>query len=113
MPKFLSEKLTGYLLLFLGILVIGYSSFSIYQVFTKKAKPVELFNSPSFQIELAPNSKPVELMSAETLDTISNLTAHYFLMSFLAMVGFKISSLGIQLLRPIEVKLQSPPATHS
>jgi len=108
MPKFLSEKVTGYLLLVTGLLTIGLSSFSIYQVFTKKAQPVKLVSSQPFKIELAPGAPPTELMSAEILNTISNLTAHYFLMSFLAMVGFKISSLGIQLLRPIEVKLQGP-----
>ncbi|HJZ05022.1 hypothetical protein A2634_05560 [Candidatus Amesbacteria bacterium RIFCSPHIGHO2_01_FULL_48_32] len=118
MPKFLSEKVTGYLLLITGLLTIGLSSFSIYQVFTKKAKPVELFNSPGISIDLSQavysqtGVKPkeavkTEIMSAETINTISNISFHYFLMSFLVMVGFKLSTLGIQLLRPINVEVKS------
>lgn len=107
----MSEKVAGYLLLVSGLVLAGFSAFSIYQVFTKQAGPVKLFDSPAVKVELLAGSPPVELMSADTLNTVSNLTAHYFLMSFLAMIGFKVSGLGIQLLRPIEVKLQSPVAT--
>lgn len=109
----MSEKITGYLLLFLGLLVIGYSAVSIYQVFTKRAQPINLFTGPGISLDLSaymppgtPKSK-TDLVSANTLNDISNLSAHYLLMSFLLGVGFKVSSLGIQLLRPIEVKLNA------
>ena len=109
----MSEKITGYILLFLGLLVIGYSSISIYQVFTKKAQPIQLFTGSGISLDLSgymppgtPKSK-TDLVPANTLNEISNLSAHYLLMSFLLGVGFKVSTLGIQLLRPIEVKLQS------
>lgn len=100
----MSEKLTGYILLFLGLLVIVYSAISIFMVFTKKAQPIQLFTGPGISVSL-PNTKPTELVPAATLNDISNISAHYLLMSFLLGVGFKLGTLGVQLLRPIEVKL--------
>lgn len=109
----MSEKITGYLLLFLGLLVIGYSAISIYLVFTKKTQPIQLFTGSGISLDLSgymppgtPKSK-TDLVSANTLNDISNISAHYLLMTFFVGVGFKVSSLGIQLLRPIEVKLNS------
>ncbi|OGC93115.1 hypothetical protein A3D85_00330 [Candidatus Amesbacteria bacterium RIFCSPHIGHO2_02_FULL_47_9] len=111
------EKLTGYLLLVCGLLLIAYSVFSIYQVFTNAAKPIQLFTGQGVSLDLGsliptdlpvqPKSAKTEVISASYLNDISNITAHYLLMSFLVSVGFKVSSLGIQLLRPIEVKLHT------
>ena len=99
--KPMSEKITGYLLLSLGLAAMLLSAFSIYSVFTKKARPIDLFTSPGIIFQ------NTELIPASSLNDISNLSAHYFLMSFLLSVGFKVSSLGIQLLRPVEIKLNS------
>ena len=104
----MSEKVTGYLLLLLGLVLIGFSAFSVYQVFTKRAQPLQLFSEAGISLNF-PDAK-TELVSANYLNSVSNLTSHYLLMSFLVSIGFKISSLGIQLLRPIEVKLQARPA---
>ncbi|MBU0569957.1 hypothetical protein KKB40_04215, partial [Patescibacteria group bacterium] len=47
-----------------------------------------------------------ELVKPELINQPLNLSAHLFLMSFLVNAGFKIASLGNQLLRPIRVKLK-------
>lgn len=101
----MSEKITGYVLLFLGLLVIGYSAFNIYQVFTKQSQPIQLISGEGIKVEIPGSKTPSELIPADQLNEISNLTAHYLLMSFLVSIGFKVSSLGTQLLRPIEVKI--------
>jgi len=103
----MSEKITGYILLILGLLVIGASAFNIYQVFTKQAQSIQLFSGEGIKVEIPGLNAPSELIPADQLNEISNLTAHYLLMSFLVSIGFKVSSLGIQLLRPIEVKLNA------
>ena len=101
----MSEKISGYLLLLGGLIIIFYSAFSIYQVFTKQSQPIQLFSGEGIKVEIPGSKAPSELIPADQLNEISNLTAHYLLMSFLVSIGFKISSLGVQLLRPIEVKL--------
>lgn len=105
----MSEKITGYLLLFLGLLVIGVSSFNLYQVFTKKLSPVQFFTGPGISVSVPGTTTQQEVIPAQTLNDASNLTLHYLLVTFLVSVGFKVSSLGIQLLRPIEVKLTAKP----
>lgn len=103
----MSEKITGYLLLLGGLVIILLGSVNIYQVFTKQAKPIQLISGEGIKVEIPGSKTPSELIPADQLNEISNLTAHYLLMSFLVSIGFKVSSLGVQLLRPIEVKLQS------
>jgi hypothetical protein len=118
-------KIIGYILLLLGLGQIAFSGLNIYQVFTGQVKPIKTFElhgvSLDFSTLVPPDilnsqtSPKTEIISSSTINDISNLTAHYLLISFLASLGFKVSSLGIQLLRPIEVKLKtaSESTTHS
>jgi len=108
----MSEKIVGYLLLAAGLIAIVLSAANVYQVFTKRLQPIPLFTLSPVSLDLgqlvpgAPvGASKAELFPASDLNFISNLTAHYLLMSFFISVGAKISSLGINLLRPIEVKV--------
>ncbi len=119
----MDNKIVGYLLLVVGIIIIIFSSFSVYSVFTGKTQPVQLFNSEGISLDLGDlmggqsaeqmaqlndDQKPMssELVKPELINQPLNLSAHLFLMSFLVNAGFKIASLGNQLLRPIKVKLK-------
>ena len=120
----MSEKIIGYILLCVGIVVIALSGYSVYAVFTKQAEPVKLFNfkgigidvnqviSNSLPPEIAQmvtkNQKPqsTEIISADILNETSNFVAHYILMGFIASLGFKIATLGTTLVRPVVVKLK-------
>jgi len=123
----MSEKVIGYILLTIGFLVLIFSAFNVYQVFTGQIKPVQLFNFEGISLNLgnmlgtgegmtaeqqiALNQQkaqiaPQELISSDLLNESSNLAAHLFLMGFMASIGYKIGSLGIQMLRPIVVKVR-------
>lgn len=123
----MSEKVSGYSLLVTGLLVIVFAAFSVYQVFTSKAKPVQLFNFDSISINLgslinAPDNatqeqmamvesarskvKPTEIIGKSMLNETSNIAAHLFLMGFIASIGQKIAGIGVMLLRPINVKVK-------
>jgi hypothetical protein len=113
----MTEKATGYTLLFSGLALIIIVSLNVYQVFTKQTPPIQYFNLPPFSINTSAflpadlktesPAPTLELMSGKTISDSANLTIHLILMSFLVGVGTKVASLGIQLLRPIEVKLNS------
>lgn len=119
----MSEKIVGYLLLSLGIILIVFSFFSVYYVFTAKAKPYDLFSLPGISIDLSnlatgelpkevtPNLK-TELVEADIINKPLNLIAHILLMGFLVNVGFKIASLGVQMVRPIKVNLKNIPENN-
>lgn len=96
----MSEKISGYTLLIFGIAVILFSTLNIYQVFTKKIPPISLFHSTAPTLDLTSLGLPKQqLFSSTDVDFMSNLTAHFFLMSFILNVGSKFASLGIQLIK--------------
>ncbi len=112
------EKYIGHSLLISGLLLIVFSAFSVYTVFTGKMKPAPLFNFPAVNFsanQLLDDSKSpvnfvaddkIEVVSKELLNDTSNVLAHMFLMGFLASIGARIAEIGTKLMRPINVKLQ-------
>lgn len=105
----MSEKVTGYLLLISGLIIITISAYIVYETFTGQRSPIPLISAQNISLDLAsivPGQKgSLELFSAKDLNLLSNLTIQYLLMTFFVSLGFKVSQLGIQLLRPINVKL--------
>lgn len=119
----MNEKVSGYVLLGFGLLIIIFSAFNIWSIFTKKSKPVQIFNIPAAKLDIndlvGGNLPPVlasqagksankglEIFPSSTLSEVANLTAQILLMGFFLNVGYKISLLGVQLVRPIQVKVK-------
>ncbi len=120
----MTEKVVGYLLLVLGLVIMGYSAVSVYNVFTGSWEPVNIFSFSGISIntvdliggDLSPAQRQelnsqmgnaqMEVISRDLLNDPLNLAAHLFLMGFVVSVGFKIGSLGTQLIRPIKVTVR-------
>ncbi|EKD32307.1 MAG: hypothetical protein ACD_77C00126G0001, partial [uncultured bacterium] len=105
----MSERILGYALLTIGIVVMVLSGLSVYQVFTKKTQPVKLFNFTGINIDLAQmtanqltnlppemsqfinqgsneksNAYKTEILPADLINDSSNIFAHLLLMGFIA-----------------------------
>ena len=123
----MTERMVGYALLIVGFLFILFSAFSVYSVFTARSKPVQLFNFDGVTLNMAnllgsgeglsaeqqqalsrqkAQIPPQEIVSSKMINESSNIGAHVILMGFLASIGYRIGSLGAQLVRPIVVKLK-------
>lgn len=118
----MTEKLVGYALLSVGIIIIVYSAVNVVNVFSKRSSPVTPLNLPGISLDMSklvggditPEQKRqlenadlrAEIVKPELLNQPFNLVAHLFLMGFIASVGFKIASLGVMLVRPIKVTLK-------
>jgi len=112
----MSEKIIGYSFITIGIILIGFAIFSVYSVFTGKMVPFELFKFEGVSMplsafmggEVPPGIElpEIEIFPAEVLNSTTNTIAHLFLMGFLAGTGQKIASLGVNLVRPIVVKME-------
>jgi hypothetical protein len=118
----MSERVTGYLLLIIGVLLVIGSLAGVYFVFTGRIQPYPIFNLPAITLDLSGlmeaegqeaqqlsesgASLQTELVKGEVLNKPLNLVASLLFMSFLLNVGFKIGSLGVQLIRPIKVVLK-------
>lgn len=116
----MKEKVTGYTLLIIGIVIMIFSVTGVYMVFSGKTDAFKVFSLPPItldlsglmatenpEMELPPQANlETELVKSEVLNSPLNLIAHLLFMGFLLNAGFKISSLGVQMLRPIKVKVR-------
>lgn len=116
----MSEKFFGYALLTIGLIIIVLSAVGVYMVFSGKMEVFKVFSLPPITLdlsglmeaenpdmELMPQaSLQTEIVKSEVLNNPLNLAAHILFMAFLVNVGFKISTLGVQMLRPIKVKVK-------
>ncbi len=119
----MSEKVLGYVLIAIGVIVMLLATFSVYQVFTTKSQPVNIFNLPGISIDLSnfvagdlsseekaklsqEKSLKTDLISPEIINKPLNVIAHILFMGFILNVGFKVSTLGVYLVRPINVKVK-------
>lgn len=115
----MSERVTGYSLLGIGIIIMLFALVNIYLVFTSKIQPIQLFETSGISFDmksLLPQlpqgasinqpSSNMELIPKGSINQMLNVSAHFFLMSFVMTFGFKISSLGVMLIRPVVVKLK-------
>ncbi len=125
----MSEKVSGYLLLVVGLTIMIVAVINIFMVFTNKTKPFSVFNiSSSSSLNINdiisqlqknnPTASPsasnntiappkIDILPPEVLNQTLNLSTHFFLMSFILGFGYKLANLGVQLIRPINVKLKS------
>lgn len=111
----MGEKAIGYMFMIIGVGVIGLAGYSVYSVFTGSITAFPLFNFSGVTVpassllgaEFANASIPdIEIFPAEILNGTTNILAHLFLMSFIVTVGYKIAMLGVNLVRPVIVKVE-------
>lgn len=106
----MTEKVIGYSLLAVGVLVIIFSAVNVFFVFTGQVKPVTFFQFSGVSI---PQLGPTEIIPAAMINDSSNLAAHLFLVGFFASIGQKLAFLGVQLVRPIIIKSKDDKTTIS
>lgn len=114
MEKDLSK--TGYIILFVGLGLIFTALTQITLVILGIIKPFSLFSfkASDFAIDggvLFPQlpstltrDLKVELFPADFINGILNLSANTLLIFIFIFAGFKVASIGVQLLRPIYIK---------
>ncbi len=124
----MTEKTTGYILLVIGIIVMIFATIQIILVFTGKANPIDIFqyektSSSTSSADLDINTLLMQMQSGtgqssnllpslpfldpEVINKSLNLLVYYLIMQFLLGLGFKFASLGVQLIRPINVVLKN------
>lgn len=107
----MSERLTGYILLALGVVVIILALINGYGLFTGTVTPFKFINLQSIGVDLGKVS-PLgvggrqDLISGSDLSTTTNFFIHLVLLGFFVNVGAKLATLGVQLLRPIKIEVK-------
>lgn len=102
------EKIFGYILLGIGLVCLLFAFFSMYNVFTDLTEPPEIFKMESLSLSTTVSGSSEPAVTSISLDPEArktvNMFLYYLLMIFIVIVGGKISSLGIQLIKEIKVK---------
>lgn len=109
----MENKIVGYLLVVVGVVIISLTALNVFNVISKKAEPISFTKSESF-FEEAKGSGTSALsmlnISSKEIIYLINLSLHILLAGFFINVGFRLASLGVMLARPIIVDLQTKPS---
>lgn len=112
------EKLVGYILIFLGVIIIISSGLNVFNILTKRSDPIEFVNkeivstiSPSVISKNQVSLNQMFNIDGETIKFISNIGIHLLLLSFVMKAGFHLASLGTMLVRPIIVDVNAKAST--
>jgi hypothetical protein len=105
----MENKVIGYLLIAVGVLVIFLTAFSVYNVFVNKAAPINIVSQETLFGLKSEGASALDALniSPSSLSYLVNLSFHLLFAGFLINVGFRLGSLGTMLARPIVVDLQA------
>ena len=116
----MNERITGYILLSVGLLVMFGALIQVLLVFTGRTAPLPVFSMEAPKLSLsslmpqlptgslplpAGTDQSLELIPTADFNKTINMSVTLFLMGFVLSFGFKIASLGVMMLRPVVVKL--------
>ena len=104
------KKILGLILLFLGLIIILYSLYSSFDIFTAKTSAPEIFKTEETtlsqkggqgveaQVQQMISEQLKGMLPVDSLPTLLNLVAWSILAGILIFGGAQISSLGIKLI---------------
>ena len=107
----MTNKIAGWLLLFLGVAVISFGLYSSYNIFTAKTEAPEIFSVARSELDLG-SSQDLEaqteemireyiqeMIPADSLPQLFNLISWSLLAGILIFGGAQIAGLGVKLLK--------------
>jgi hypothetical protein len=94
------ERIWGYVLLAVGVIVIFFAIFEMILVFTGSNAPPNLFSFSDI------STSGTLLISGQNMNKAADLLVWSVLMSFIMWGGGKIGGLGVNLLREIKVEIK-------
>ena len=113
----MTEKVIGYILLALGIVIILLVALNMVGVFTGSKEPYAFMKeegsilSMDFGVpgttEMTAASVPVEINNYSQILKIINLVLFVIFSGFFVTVGYKLAMIGANLVRPIVVKTKN------
>jgi len=103
-----TEKIIGYALLTLGVILLLFSIFEMVNVYTGNTPPPKLFSLSDISLPLGQDGTSVSLMQGAQLSQLPNLFFWFILMGFVLLAGGKIASLGVSMVKDIKVEIREP-----
>jgi len=108
----MAEKITGYILIFIGIVIIAIAGFRILSIFKGNTQPINVISETTFSVNNPANGQN-PLGSISILETLGlprsnvyyvfNLLFELLFMGFLVKLGAHVASIGTSMVRPVYV----------
>ncbi len=108
LPK--NEKIIGYALLILGVILLLFSIVEMITVYYGYAPPPKLFNLQDISLP-GDNGSNISLIQGAQASQLPNLFFWFLLMGFVLLAGGKIASLGVSMIKDIKVEISEPMTT--
>jgi hypothetical protein len=108
LPK--NEKIIGYTLLILGIILLLFSIVEMITVYYGYTPPPKLFNLQDISLP-GDNGSNISLIQGAQASQLPNLFFWFLLMGFVLLAGGKIASLGVSMIKDIKVEISEPMTT--
>jgi hypothetical protein len=105
---FKTEKIIGYVLLALGIILLIFSIIEMIDVYYGYAAPPKLFSIGDISLSLGNNSVNASTIQGAQVSQLPNLFFWFLLMGFVLLAGGKIASLGVNMIKEIQVEIREP-----
>ena len=104
-----TNKIIGYVLLLVGVLLIALPLWQTYNIFTGRSLPAQVFQKPialkinnnvgTFDIQGQVQNALIKIIPIDFIDNTLNLTTWLFLMWILIYGGSKIAEIGVKLIK--------------
>jgi hypothetical protein len=105
---FKTEKIIGYVLLALGVILLIFSIFEMVNVYYGYTPPPKLFDIGDISLPLGETGSSVSLIQGTQVSQLPNLFFWFILMGFVLLAGGKIASLGVSMIKDIKVEIKEP-----
>lgn len=105
----MANKIIGYVLIGVGLLLIVMAVISVVSVFRHTSEPIHVFSAETFAVKSTANKEAFDIqqmvgLNPETISFSFNIFMHLILMGFILNAGARMAGIGAQLVRPIIVE---------
>ena len=104
--KIENEKIIGYVLLAVGVVMIFVSVYFMFSVFTGASSPPILLHFSDISLAPPGEIEATSAISGQELSKMIAMSFWYLLMFFIMWAGGKVASLGVNLIKEIRVEVK-------
>lgn len=105
--KFKKNKIVGYILLLVGLILIAFAVYSVYDSYTSGSSPISIsLMENQITIQGENETMTVEGISGEGINRTVGLGLWWMAMFFVMIAGGKIAGLGVKMIRDIKVEVK-------
>ena len=101
-----TEKIIGYALLTLGVILLLFSIYEMVNVYTGNAAPPNLVSFSDISLPTDQSGTTTTLIHGAQLSQLPNLFFWFIMMGFVLFAGGKIASLGVNMIKDIKVEIK-------